>query len=147
MTELLFLVTIVFIAYTIYNALGNPAKSASASVQQPVVQEAKPAATAAVKETVAESKSEAAAKTEVIAPAPKQTAAVEKAANSLRDPKSGEIATIPANYRFAKRWIKDALVAEGLLDKVYKNSELDEAASAKVKQALDTLKAMEKYQA
>jgi hypothetical protein len=71
----------------------------------------------------------------------------QKAVNGIRDPKTGEVASVPANYRFAKRWIKDALVAEGLLDKVYKNGELDAANSAKVKRALEQLKKLEKYQA
>lgn len=150
MTELLFFVTIIFIAYAVYAALSNPGKSAPASTKQAPVQEAKPEVAAEVKAAVvaeprvAESKSEPAPKAEA---AVKQPALAEKAGNSIRDPRTGEVATIPANYRFAKRWIKDALVEEGLLDKVYKNSELDDATSAKVKNAIEALKNMEKYQA
>ncbi|WP_349432145.1 hypothetical protein Q9L42_004980 [Methylomarinum sp. Ch1-1] len=56
------------------------------------------------------------------------------------------MAKIPNNYRFTKRWVKEALVNEGLLDKIYKNNELDDATNAKIKTALDKLKAMDKYQ-
>jgi hypothetical protein len=65
--------------------------------------------------------------------------------DSVKNPKTGEVAKIPASYAFSKRWIKDALVEEGLLDKVYKNNELDEAATAKIQAALQQLKALDKY--
>ncbi len=65
--------------------------------------------------------------------------------NSLRNPLTGEIAKIPNNYRFSKRWIKEALVAEELLDKIYKNSELNDEINTKIKAALETLKTMQKY--
>jgi hypothetical protein len=64
----------------------------------------------------------------------------------LRDPVTGDVSIAPTNYRFAKKWIKEALVVEGLLDRVYKPSELDQVASQKVKEALDTFKSLEKYQ-
>ncbi|GAB6066835.1 hypothetical protein JCM13664_01530 [Methylothermus subterraneus] len=64
----------------------------------------------------------------------------------LRDPISGETAAIPTNYRFAKRWIKEAMVREGLLDRVYKNAELqDEAVEQKVKEAFERFKGLKKY--
>ncbi|MBN2700466.1 MAG: hypothetical protein JXR29_03345 [Methylothermaceae bacterium] len=64
----------------------------------------------------------------------------------LRHPESGEAAAVPTNYRFAKRWIKEALVTEGLLDRVYKNNELqDEATNEQVKAALDHFKRLKKY--
>ena len=62
-----------------------------------------------------------------------------------RHPDTGEEASIPTNYRFAKRWLKDALVQEGLLDRVYKNNELDETISEKVKEALERFKSLTKY--
>jgi hypothetical protein len=64
----------------------------------------------------------------------------------VRDPASGEIITMPTNYRFAKRWLKDALVTEGLLDRVYKPSELDDAANRKTREALEQFKSLPKYQ-
>nr|WP_305909532.1 hypothetical protein [Methylomarinum sp. Ch1-1]MDP4522451.1 hypothetical protein [Methylomarinum sp. Ch1-1] len=66
--------------------------------------------------------------------------------DSVKNPETGEVAKIPNNYRFTKRWVKEALVNEGLLDKIYKNNELDDATNAKIKTALDKLKAMDKYQ-
>jgi hypothetical protein len=90
-------------------------------------------------------------------PAPSAPAAAPTAAASatesaerglyLRNPADGEVAPAPTNYRFAKKWIKDALVAEGLLDRVYKPNELDDAASRKVKDALEKFRHLEKYQA
>lgn len=65
----------------------------------------------------------------------------------FKNPLSGEISPVPSNYRFAKKWIKDALVMEGLLEKVYKPSELDENASEKVREALEKLGGIEKYRA
>ncbi|MEE9426206.1 MAG: hypothetical protein V3V18_14695 [Methylococcales bacterium] len=64
---------------------------------------------------------------------------------SFRNPDTGEEAKIPPSYPFSKRWIKDALVTEGLLDHVYKNNELDDANTKKVTEALEKLKQIEKY--
>jgi hypothetical protein len=65
----------------------------------------------------------------------------------LRDPATGETCPPPSNYRFAKKWVKEALVKEGLLNKVYKNSELNAAANPVVKQALERFRRLEKYRA
>lgn len=65
--------------------------------------------------------------------------------NVVKDPKTGELANLPAAYSFAKRWLKDALVEEGLLDKVYKNTELNDEINASIKEAFKKLKAMPKY--
>lgn len=67
------------------------------------------------------------------------------ASDSLRNPENGEQAAIPTNYRFAKRWIKEAMVREGLLDKVYSNTEIDAELAEKVRLALAAFKAMDKY--
>ncbi|MGH8549285.1 MAG: hypothetical protein ACRERU_11940 [Methylococcales bacterium] len=71
----------------------------------------------------------------------------EPAPTHYRNPETGDTAAVPTNYRFAKKWIKDALVAEGLLDKVYKPNELDGDTSPKVKAALDKFKDIKKYHA
>jgi len=65
----------------------------------------------------------------------------------LCNPVTGETAAVPTNYRFAKKWIKEALVAEGLLDKVYASNELDATANEKVKAALRQLRTLTKYHA
>ncbi|MEY4767425.1 MAG: hypothetical protein RL637_64, partial [Pseudomonadota bacterium] len=64
----------------------------------------------------------------------------------LRNPLTGEISKVPHSYPFAKRWIKEALVREGLLEKVYSNHELNVWVNAKTKKALATLKTMSNYQ-
>ncbi len=70
--------------------------------------------------------------------------AVKKA--GLKNPQTGEIVSSYANYRFMKRWIKEALVAEGLLEKIYKNNELNVEVEVKVKDALTKLEGIERYQ-
>ncbi len=61
------------------------------------------------------------------------------------NPDTGEEARIPPSYPFSKRWVKDVLVSEGLLDRIYKNTELDDANTKKVTEALEKLKKIEKY--
>ncbi|MFZ2727198.1 MAG: hypothetical protein WAX77_13160 [Methylococcaceae bacterium] len=63
----------------------------------------------------------------------------------IRNPKTGEISTPHGNYQFTKRWIKEALVTEGLVDKIYKSNELSSDTEAKIKQALIKLAAMDNY--
>jgi hypothetical protein len=65
---------------------------------------------------------------------------------SVRNPDSGEVTKIATNYRMTKRWIKEALVTEDLLEKVYKVNEIDDAATQKINKALDKLQALAKYQ-
>lgn len=149
--EVLFVIAVILAAYTAYSILdkgGDTKKSAPVATQKPA-----PAQTKEAKAEPVTAETKSAPKAEKIEEA-KPSAAVEASAaeqaaavTSLRDPKTGEVSAVPANYRFAKRWIKDALVAEGLLDKVYKNSELDDANAAKVKNALEALKSLQKYQA
>ncbi|MCF6204155.1 MAG: hypothetical protein L3J59_10885 [Methylococcaceae bacterium] len=67
-------------------------------------------------------------------------------AGKLRDPVTGEEATIASSYRMLRRWIKEALVKEGLVDKIYKTNELDDAAVEKINIAIGKLKKIEKYQ-
>jgi hypothetical protein len=56
----------------------------------------------------------------------------------IKNPVTGETTTY-TSYRFTKRWLKDALVSEGLLDKVYKNTELDSEVEAIIKAAVGKL--------
>lgn len=64
---------------------------------------------------------------------------------TMKNPSTGEEARVAGNYRMVKRWIKEALVEEGLLGKIYKNNELDEAAKVVIAEALSIIKAMDKY--
>lgn len=67
--------------------------------------------------------------------------------SGIKHPKTGETVGVPSNYRFAKRWIKEAMVEEGVLDKIYKNNELDGSAGEKVNKALKKFVGMSKYHA
>ncbi|WP_027148419.1 hypothetical protein [Methylobacter tundripaludum] len=122
-------------------------KAAATKAVPPVA--AKPAATKATA-TKAEAKP-AAPKTTKAAPAKsataKKPAAVAAKSAGLKDPKTGDVVTAYNNYRFTKRWIKDALVAEGLLEKVYPASELNAEIDAKIKEAIAKLEAMDQYKA
>ncbi|QSA96288.1 hypothetical protein [Methylococcus sp. EFPC2] len=135
MTELLFGLTVLFIGYVIYEVFKTVSTGGTPA---PAAEVPPPAEVAAV----------------VAAPAPEAVPPTEPTASPaaekgplLRNPADGETSPAPRNYRFAKKWIKEALVAEGLLPKVYKNSELTVNVSEKVKAALDAFKALEKYQA
>ncbi|EGW22973.1 hypothetical protein [Methylobacter tundripaludum] len=122
-------------------------KAAATKAVPPVA--AKPAATKATA-TKAAAKP-AATKTTKAAPAKsataKKPAAVAAKSAGLKDPKTGDVVTAYSNYRFTKRWIKDALVTEGLLEKVYTASELNAEIDAKIKEAIAKLEAMDQYKA
>lgn len=145
MAELLFIATTIFVAYVVFTVVGKkdsaePAKPAEKAVTPPeslAKVETKPAP-----ELVTTKPATSRASTKAAAPAK----AAQTAADSLKNPKTGEVVKLPGNYAFAKRWIKDALVEEGLLEKVYKNNELDSATTAKIQAALQQLKALPKYQ-
>ncbi len=149
MIEAFFVAVVVFAVYVIYIIVVQPSKAASRAAElkpkskpkaaKPAKAAPKPAAKAAVKPA-------AKAPAKPSGPAKVSVETTAQAATVLRDPKTGDTANVPNNYRFAKRWIKDALVAEGLLDKIYKNNELDDAASKKVKDAIAKLATVKKYQ-
>ncbi|MEI6335947.1 MAG: hypothetical protein WCS87_15410 [Methylococcaceae bacterium] len=143
MFEVLFIFTVIFVAYVVYSTV-NEQKATPKPSPEPKV---KPEAPKVVIEQPAPVPKIAA---KIKKPAPiKKTASTTTTKNTvkkgLRDPKTGEIATTYNNYRFTKRWIKDALVTEGLLEKVYKNNELDSAIEATIKDAVIKLEAIEKY--
>jgi hypothetical protein len=149
MTEGLFVLTVIFVAYVIYVAV-NDHKGISKSVAPKAKQETP-------KETIIQPIVDATVKkVKPTANAPKPAAksaekpktkiqATPPAKKGLKDPVTGEVTTAYANYRFTKRWIKDALVAEGLVEKVYKNAELDPAIEDTIKAALLKLEKISKY--
>jgi hypothetical protein len=174
MAELIFTLTVIFVAYVVFKVTDDKktspeaehvpeAKQVDAEPEEsrPVIAETSsqavepqpiPAPVAekrAVKPARAKAAGSkaAAVKTEPVKE-PETKQEVSKAptvGDTLKNPKTGEVAKMPGNYNFAKRWIKDALVEEGLLEKVYKNTELDEATNAKIQAALLQLKALDKY--
>lgn len=157
MAELLFIATTIFVAYVVFVVLGGkkevpePPKAEAPKLEAakpaPLPEPAAPPAAAKTAEKPAKpTPAKPAAKTASKAAPAKAAAKPPANVDSLKNPKTGEVAKFPASYSFAKRWIKDALVEEGLLDKVYKNNELDEATNAKIQAALQQLRTMEKYQ-
>ncbi len=148
MAELLFILVTLYVAYVVFKvvecekqqkqAKSPPSKAAAAPKPQvsvksepaPVAKKPAPAKPAPVSKT----------------PATKTTNSTTLEPGTLKNPETGEVSKIASNYRFMKRWIKEALVNEGLLEKIYKNTELDKETIAKINEALEKLKAMAKYQ-
>lgn len=164
MTELLFIAITIFFIYVVFQVVGKqeepestqeeskPAKPVEAAKPQAEAdaREPTPAAKASKPASKRTSKASSPAKsktgTSPEAAVPAATAEAVAGSDSIKNPKTGEVAKVTGNYAFAKRWIKDALVEEGLLDKVYKNNELDADTTAKIQDAMQKLKAMAKYQ-
>lgn len=184
MTEGLFILTTIFVAYVVYAIIGEQRASAKSKAptakpeeQAAVAEQPKPQVTVAKEKTPAATSKAATPKaatpkaepskstatkpaatkpaTAKVAAKPASTkAAVAKKApasaaksGGLKNPKTGEVVMTYGNYRFAKRWIKDALVEEGLLEKVYAGNELNPDTEAKIKAAIGKLEAMDKYKA
>ena len=163
MEELIFVLFVIFVAYVFFNS-GNEKKAEpkvadlkNTAETVDVVIDVKPATSEPVKKSsiikpkvikkaaarVVESKVDAPKEVseKPVIKAPVKTAAKK----GLKNPLTGEIATTYNNYRFTKRWIKDALVTEGLLEQVYKNAELTEAVEANIKVAISQLEALDNY--
>ena len=139
MAEIFFVLTVIYAAYVIFVTVTDKKKehvlddSAEAMFSVPHV----------VKPLIPENiKAQPIAKPVSVA----KTAKVAMTKTGVKNPETGEITTNYANYRFMKRWIKEALVVEGLLEKVYKNNELDAEVEAKIKEALAKLEVIERYQ-
>lgn len=147
MTEVLFVLTTIFAAYVVYVTVNDAKEQAkTGAAKTPAETPAEPIAAAT---PAPEASSAPLTPTPTPAPTPaasKKIAPKALAKKGLRDPNTGDVTTAYTNYRFTKRWIKDALVAEGLLDKVYKNNELDAEIEAAIKAALVKLESIEKYQ-
>ncbi len=126
--------TVIFVLYTLYILITVALKGCPHEES-----EAPPPPAASKRE---EAKPEPAKAPEAERPSPQEARKVKQFSN----PETGEMAAVPTHYRFAKRWIKEAMVKEGLLDRIYKNTELqDEAVDRKVREALEKFKALEKY--
>lgn len=143
MTEILFGLTVLFVGYVIYEVFKTVSRPAPVS-QTHLVTEPAPATGETAQTVVAEET--AVEQAEPTAEEEEKEEGGEEKASLLRNPATGETSAVPTNYRFAKKWIKEAMVAEGLLDRVYKNSELSDEVAHKVKEALDRFKELPKYQ-
>ena len=152
MTELLAALTSIYVLYVLYEIFKTVSQSDIAtSLPAADAPKAEPVTVSPVVPVAAEqppAKAPAPAVT-VSAPAPVRATAHAESAKvvNLRNPVTGEVSPVPGNYRFAKKWIKEAIVTEGLLNKVYKNSELTESVNPKVRAAIEEFKKLEKYHA
>jgi len=150
MTELVYVFIAIFVAYVIYGVVSDKKSTTTPSPVNPAKSEksvvaAKPARPRSASKTkkVADVKTVAA----VASPPEPATTPQDAGKRGLKDPKTGEVTTVYSNYRFTKRWIKEALVAEKLLEKIYKNDELTADIEANIKSAVIKLEAIEKYRA
>ena len=117
MSEAFFILTIIFVAYVVYKTVNEQKEKPN-----PTVKKAKPevpnvASIQPMPETVVQKISPTIIKPATIKKTTPTIAARNTAKKGLRDPKTGEVATSYSNYRFTKRWIKDALVKLEAIDK------------------------------
>ncbi|RLA19189.1 MAG: hypothetical protein DRQ62_12270 [Gammaproteobacteria bacterium] len=159
MSEVFFILTVIYVAYVVYSVVDDedsaPSKKAANPGAVAFKQPTAPQKPAVVTEKKTEEptpivkSAEVKLEPAVEAPKPKvnKLAApkIELRTVIMKNPKTSEEAKVATNYRMVKRWVKEALVTEGLLDKVYKNTELDDAAKITIAKALSIIKAMDKY--
>ncbi len=138
MAEIIFLLVTFYGFYVIYSAVtSNQTIKAKKSVSSPLLPVARSVSN--IEEGKVATKKKSTVKNSSLSIA-------RLAGGSLRNPETGEIAKIASSYRMCKRWIKDALVAEGLLENIYKTNEVDALAKVKIDTAFNELVQMEKYQ-
>jgi len=141
----LFILVAIIVAYVIYVIVSEQKTTSTSAVNQ--AKSEKPV------EAVKQSTPQSAPKIEKVAAVKSVASATHKpepatqhaGKRGLKNPNTDEVATTYSNYRFTKRWIKEALVAEGLVDKVYKNDELNAELETKIKSAVLKLEANDKY--
>ena len=138
MTEIFFVLTVIYAAYVIYSVVSD-------SKKVNVIDDSAPALMSVVDVAVKPLIPEKIMAQPLVKPVAK-TAKTAVVKVGLKNPETGEIATNYANYRFMKRWIKEALVTEGLLEKIYKNNELDAEVEAQIKEAVARLEGVARYQ-
>ncbi|HEY5141225.1 MAG TPA: hypothetical protein VIJ25_18210 [Methylococcales bacterium] len=144
MTEVLLILIAIIVAYVIYVIVSEEKTTSNFEVSQEkpvdaIKQSTTQSAPKIEKVAAVKSVGSATSKPEP-APATQNTGK-----RGLKNPNTGEVATTYSNYRFTKRWIKEALVAEGLLDKVYKNDELNAELEANIKRAVLKLESIDIY--
>ena len=147
MAEVIFILITVYAVYVVHSIITSKEKKKD---KAPAIKAKIPVATASKKqETKTAVKQEKPVVKKAVPakakPKPKAKAKTKVDSGNLRNPETGEEAKIASSYRMCKRWIKDALVTEGLLEKVYKTNEIDDAAKVKIDKALVKLAKMEKY--
>ncbi len=144
MTEVLLILIAIIVAYVIYVIVSEEKTTSNFEVSQekPVdaIKQSTPQSAPKIEKVAAVKPVGSATSKPEPAPATQNTGK-----RGLKNPNTGEVATTYSNYRFTKRWIKEALVAEGLLDKVYKNEELNAEIEATIKGAVVKLESIDIY--
>jgi len=158
--EIIFVLGAIFIAYVVHDKVTGGSKEESVTTEKPGVSVVENTNKKQEK-AVVEKKKPAAKKTKAIAAKPKPATAKPKAkaasksktatkatlpTGSVKDPETGDMVKLANTYQMMRRWIKEALVTEGLLEKIYKTNEMDDAVEAKIAEALSKLQKMDKYQ-
>ena len=143
MTEIIYVLLVGYAAYVIYTAMSDVSVAKKTDIPSAAAFTAPPPLMPNIESKLLV-KPETATKVEKTDEKPSKVAAVKK---GLRNPKTGEVASSYANYRVMKRWIKEVLVSEGLLEKIYKNNELTPDIEAKIKNAIIQLEQNETYRA
>ena len=147
MAEIIFILVTFYVAYVIHTVYaGEPDKNVAKASPIPLVPTANPVVKREKKAVVAKKTAIQKNKSANTRAVKSSSSKATEANTNLRNPETGEVAKIASSYRMCKRWIKDALVSEGLLEKIYKTSELDDSVKVKINHALEQLSRMEKYQ-
>jgi len=148
MFEILFILGVIFVAYIGYTKTGDdePVKKPDIPIHVELKAEIPKKPPAKAQKVVVKNKSKV-SKADTGKAKVSKTAApkIELRTVEMKNPKTGEQAKVANNYRMVKRWVKEALVEEGLLEKIYKTNEMDDTAKATVANALSIIKAMDKY--
>jgi hypothetical protein len=145
MTEVLFILIAIIVAYVIYVIVNEQKTTSTSEVSQEKPEKPADAIKQATPQSALKIEKVAAVKSVGSATSKPEPATQNTGKRGLKNPKTGEVATTYSNYRFTKRWIKEALVAEGLMGKVYKNDELNVELEAMIKSAVVKLEAIDKY--
>jgi hypothetical protein len=153
MSEIIFVLIILYVVYVIkvscnekketgLDLLGSAEEAVSKTEENSVeVQKPKPSPKKAAPVAKKATPAPAAKKAEVLSDGKKIPG------GSLRNPETGEETKMANSYRMSKRWIKEALVTEGLLGAVYKTSEVDDAKKVEINLAFEKLMKIDKYKA
>ena len=136
MTEIFFVLTVIYAAYVIFSVVNDNKKEKVIDDSAPALMSVTTNINPLIPEKVMAQP--------LVKPVTK-TAKTAVVKSGLKNPITGEIVTSYANYRFMKRWIKEALVSEGLLEKIYKNNELSDEVEVKIKEAVALLENNDSY--
>lgn len=138
--EFIFFLIIAYVAYVAYSIFKTKQTTEAPVSENLEASEADTASYQVAKKKVVETSKPVAKK------AVKTKVGTKLASGNIRNPETGELVKMATSYQMSKRWIKEALVTEGLLTKIYKASEIDETVKSKIIEALNKLVAMKKYQ-